>query len=67
MSSTPSKWRTLSRQSSASNVSIPVNTAAEIARQCCTSARAAVPVIHLDSPEAIAVRPSKLEATFKRT
>ena len=55
-SSTRSGWRvtgvvapssrTLSCGSSASTVPIPVSTAQERARQCCTSCRAASPVIH---------------------
>ena len=39
---------------------MPVSTAELRARQCCTSARAASPVIHWLSPFASAVRPSRL-------
>ena len=59
--------RTFKAGSSANTVLMPVITAPLMARQCCTSKRASAPVIHLDSPDAMAVRPSRLAAIFKRT
>ena len=59
--------RTLRRGSSASTVPTPVSIAELRARQACTSARAASPVIHWLVPSASAVRPSRLMASFTRT
>ena len=53
--------------SSAKTVSIPVTMASHSARSRCTSLRASAPVIHLLSPFASAVRPSKLIASLHRT
>jgi len=50
----------LSCGSSASTVPIPVSTAQERARQCCTSCRAAAPVIHL--PFAVRQRGAAIQA-----
>ena len=59
--------RTLSRGSSARTVPAPVNTAELRARQICTSARDASPLIHCLTPAACAVRASRLIASFSRT
>ena len=70
VASTPnpsSSGRTVNRASSASTVSAPLSTTLDCARNRCTSARAAGPVIHWLSPLAIAVRPSKLMASLART
>ncbi len=53
--------------SSASTVPAPVTMAPERARQRCTSRREASPLIHLDSPLARALRPSRLVASFTRS
>ena len=59
--------RAVSCGSSASTVPLPVRMAPARARQDCTSARAAREVIHLDSPLARPVRPSRLIASLTRT
>ncbi len=59
--------RTSSRGSSLCTVSMPTMIAELRARHLCTSARAAAPVIHLLSPLAMAVRPSRLAASLART
>ena len=59
--------RTFSEGRSFNTVPMPVRTAELAARSRCTSARAASPVIHWLSPEAMAVRPSRLMASFTRT
>ena len=59
--------RTVRRGSSASTVPAPVINAPLRARQRCTSARAASPLIQRDSPEAMALRPSRLVASFTRS
>ena len=59
--------RTVSCGSSASTVPAPVRIAPLRARQRCTSWREASPLIHLESPEAIAVRPSRLIASLTRS
>ena len=46
---------------------MPVKIAQDLARQCCTSCLAVSPVIHLLSPLASAVLPSKLAAILTRT
>ncbi len=56
--------RTVSAALSASTVSMPLIIAQLCARKRCTSARACGPVIHWLSPDAIAVRPSRLIADF---
>jgi len=69
-------WRTsapavaglaVSSGSSASAVPSPTQTASHSARQRCTSARLASPEIHRESPAAVATRPSRLRADFRRT
>ena len=62
-----SSSRTVSDGSSASTVPAPVTIAPARARQCCTSRREASPLIHLDSPLASALRPSRLVASLIRS
>ena len=64
--STPG-MRTVMAGSSANTVPTPVMIAELRARRRCTSCRAASLVIHLLSPSAIAVRPSRLIASLLRT
>ena len=62
-----SSGRTVSAGSSASTLPMPVTMAELMARHFCTSRRASGPVIHCDSPLAMAVRPSRLSASLTRT
>ena len=55
----------MSSGSSASAVPIPIATASDSARQRWTSARLRSPEIHLESPAAVAVRPSRLSARLE--
>ena len=59
--------RTFKEGLSINTVPEPVNIALALARKNCTSRRAASPVIHMLSPDCIAVRPSKLIASLTRT
>ena len=62
-----SSMRTFIAGSSDSTVPIPVSTTELRARKYCASVRAVFEVIQRLSPEASAVRPSRLAATFTRT
>ena len=57
----------VSSGSSASAVPMPTQTASHSARQRWTSARLASPEIHLESPPAVATRPSRLRADLSST
>ena len=59
--------RTVSRGSSASRVPTPTSTASRRLRSSCTSRRASSPVIHFDSPFAVATRPSRVAAALSST
>ena len=61
-----SSGRTVRDELSCMIESTPVTIAQDCARHCWTSALASGPVIHWDSPDAIAVRPSRLMAILQR-
>ena len=56
--------RAVSHGSSASTVPIPTSTASCVSRRRWTSARAASPVIHFDSPLTVAILPSSVIAAL---
>lgn len=59
--------RTVSSGRSCRTVSPPTMIASLSRRSCCTRRRASGPVIHLDSPSAVAILPSNVIAIFRIT
>ena len=67
MGEAPDTRRTVSWGSSLSTVPTPTRTASQAARSAWESSRSRAPLIHLESPVAVAIRPSTVCAYFSTT